>query len=196
MNRKYLGDALDFWKGALLDHLVKNGALKNLLVDPMITDEKPWKPGGVETSLYAMLLRLDESQILLPGAILSRQRAAHFADVINHSGDLFIDPDTGIQTGNRNSKYHVNPGELYDLLISHSTRVVAVYQHIRGKTRDRVIACVKRITEEVAGLHWCSYESATVAMLFFCHRHDRIDHIESSLEKLYPQTSPERVFKG
>ena len=41
MNREYLGDALDHWKGSMLSNLQAAGLLHHLAVDMMASDE--WK---------------------------------------------------------------------------------------------------------------------------------------------------------
>lgn len=38
MNLRYLGDALDYWKGSVFFRLQERGILKDFSVDPMLTD--------------------------------------------------------------------------------------------------------------------------------------------------------------
>jgi hypothetical protein len=42
MNRRYLGDAFDHWKGSVFEFLQRDKVLRNFLVDPMAPDEQKW----------------------------------------------------------------------------------------------------------------------------------------------------------
>jgi hypothetical protein len=55
VNSKFLGDALDHWKGSLLSILSSKELIKNVAVEPMITDVRPWLKQNLET--YRRLLR-------------------------------------------------------------------------------------------------------------------------------------------
>src|SRR6266542_4206536 len=95
MNLTFLGDALDHWKGSLFESLSRAGILRNFAVDPMASDLPAWRPE--DFLLFAQLLRVDRSQIVEHQADLG-DRSRYFAE-ITHSGDLFLDPDTGVATG-------------------------------------------------------------------------------------------------
>lgn len=175
MNLNYLGDALDHWKGSLLQYLLAAGALDELAVDPMATDA-PWVED--DFSVYARLLHIEPRQIIRHKAPLTPRD--HYFREIEHARDLFLDPDTGIATS-RPKREHVRPKDVNELLRSPS-RLVAVYQHIRvEKTSERVDACVRAVN---ATAGWCSYESRTVAMLFFCGDARRTQMIFTALRRL------------
>lgn len=125
MNRKFLGDALDHWKGSLFQSLQAADLLQDFAVDPMATDARPWKPG--DFTVFTRLLHVNPSQIVPHRATL-RDRAKYFAE-ISHHGDLFLDPDTGIATG-RVKLAHVSPSEIGDLLDARTNRLLLVYQHV------------------------------------------------------------------
>lgn len=44
MNVTFLGDALDFWKGCLFSRLRAEQLLRNLVVEPLLTDFQDWHP--------------------------------------------------------------------------------------------------------------------------------------------------------
>jgi hypothetical protein len=62
LNRKYLGDALDHWKGSLFEHLQATGILRDFAVNPMASDLSDWQPR--DFSLFAKLLRVKPNQIV------------------------------------------------------------------------------------------------------------------------------------
>ena len=191
MNLRYLGDALDHWKGALLSHLVNEGQLTNLGVYPMATDAADWLPE--DYALYAKLLRVPESAIVRePVRLGSRNRG--FPNM--HSvGDVFLDPDTGIATGRvANRGQYATALDVCSFLSNGMNRVVAVYQHIRAKhTRERV-ACILRTFP--SPVFWSSYESGTVAMLFFSFADWRCDEVAVSMRRLLGRHATNRVFSG
>lgn len=174
MNLAFLGDALDHWKGSLFESLDRAGVIHNFAVDPMASDLAVWQPG--DFSLFAQLLRIDRSQIVVHQADLSDRRR-YFGE-ITHPGDLFLDPDTGVATGTRGaSRKHITPSELARLM-SPSDRVIAVYQHVRGRrVSNRVDAVCLAIRCQMPEFHWCSYESGTVAMIFMARTAEPISKV-------------------
>ncbi|SRR6266571_3761248 len=194
MNLAYLGDALDHWKGSLFQFLIAEGLLRDFGVDPMATDSTAWT--AADYALFARLLRLSESQILRHESPLAARRN-YFAE-ITHSGDLFLDPDTGIDTGGGSpvDKY-VKPGELATLLQRPDARLVAVYQHVRAqKTCVRVDGCLRALADVVGGTGWCSYESGTVAMLFLSRDAARTAAIAKGFCSLLGRHAEGRVRAG
>lgn len=194
MNLAYLGDALDHWKGSLFEFLVGERLLRDFAVDPMATDGDQWTPD--DFALFARLLRIGEPQILRHKSSLAA-RSRYFAE-IEHRGDLFLDPDTGIDTGGGSPvEKYLKPRELAALLESPKTRVVAVYQHVRAqKTRVRVDACLRVLIDVVGGAGWCSYESGTVAMLFLSHDAARTITIAEAFGRLLGRHAEGRVRRG
>ncbi|MDP3001101.1 MAG: hypothetical protein Q8N47_26700 [Bryobacterales bacterium] len=198
MNLDYLGDALDHWKGSLFAYLQLEGALRNFAVDAMATDLVAWSEA--DFCIFARLLRINGDQIVQHKESLLRARHRYFSE-ITHGGDIFLDPDTGIATGGGNQIKHiekyVRPTDLALLLRSNSGRVVAVYQHVRARrTCERVDACLAAIENEIDAFGWCSYESATVAILFLCEDDVRTREIESAFKKLLGSHAKRRVRAG
>ena len=196
MNLAYLGDALDHWKGSLFEFLEGEGFLRDFAVDPMASDGALWTPHDHE--LFARLLRVTDAQILRHGQALAA-RTEYFAE-IEHTGDLFVDPDTGIDTGGCSpADKYVTPQDLVELLQRSHKRVVAVYQHVRAqKTSDRVGACLRALARAVdpKDFAWCSYESGTVAMLFLSLDLSRTTSIAESFGRLLGRHAEGRVRSG
>ena len=72
MNLLYLGDALDHWKGSLLERLQHAKLLTGLAADAMASDAQDWTPP--DWQLFSTLLRLTPSQILTHSAQLPTHR--------------------------------------------------------------------------------------------------------------------------
>jgi hypothetical protein len=181
MNRKYLGDALDHWKGSLFELLKESRLLHDFAVDPMAGDWIHWQPEDV--AAFARLLRVNESQVISHKAGLA-DRGKYFSE-IEHPGDLFLDPDVGIATGRvKNKSQYITPAEI-ESLVGRSDRLLAVYQHVSRKTTakrvDEVCFC---LMGAVNGLHWVSYESATVAMMFLSRSYSRLNEVASAFRRL------------
>ncbi len=171
MNLAFLGDALDHWKGSLFESLRVSKAVREFAVDCMASDGSQWTPE--DFALFARLLRIKAAQII-PHKWDLAHREKYFSE-IRHCGDLFLDPDTGVATGSvRDRQKYVMPSEIWQLLDREPERLVIVYQHVRAQrvsTRvDQVLAAMRRKTTR---LGWASYESGTVAMLFFAGQADR-----------------------
>jgi len=181
VNRTFLGDALDFWKGGLLDHLQRAEALEDLLVDGMFTDP-PWDEESL--SLYSRLLRVPASQVVQHEERLSHR--ADYIDEISADGDVFLDPDTGIQTsGHRTSMQHLGWLEIARLL-ERPERLLVVYQHVsRATVESRVGKVCSFLHGRIHGLHCCSANSATVAMVFVSRDLGRIEGVSKALQRLY-----------
>ena len=179
MNLSFLGDALDHWKGSLFESLQKRRIVCEFMVDPMASDLVDWKPG--DFAILSKLLRIDRSQIISHNRSLNDRRA--YFHEIQHRGDLFLDPDTGVATG-RLSVRHVAPVEIADLL-KPPDRLLAIYQHVRAqRVSDRVDAVCTAIRAESPEVSWCSYESPTVAMIFLSRKPERIASVQRHLGEL------------
>jgi hypothetical protein len=130
MRRDHLGDAFDHWKGSLFGSLQRVGILTDFVVDPLVSDDGPWQPQ--DFGLYARLLRVKLRQVLQHEGrpSIGDDRQGYF-QAISHTGDLFLDPDTGVATGRvRDRMKYVTPAEIGRLLDSSKKRIVAVYQHV------------------------------------------------------------------
>jgi len=191
MNLRYLGDALDHWKGSLFSILAERELLNDLAVDPMATDQSAWRAEDFE--LYAMLLRIASTRVLRHQRTLAA-RSAYFAE-IRHSGDIFLDPDTGIATGAVKAKVqYVEPADVCRLLFSGMNRAVVVYQHVRAqRTCDRVDAVVRVFPSEI---RWCSYESGSVAMMFFSMAPWRVEELTGWLNEFLGRHAAGRIRSG
>lgn len=192
MNLHFLGDALDHWKGSLLRPLRSEGLLTGLAADPMASDAPDWT--NADWQLFAKLLRLNPHQILRHAAPLRTKRLDYFLE-INHPFDLFLDPDTGIASGHVAKPWqYLRPAELRLLLEAQPSRVLAVYQHIRAAhTRERLERIVSAISGDVGPFSCCSYESSTVAMVFFTRSRSRIQAIHKYHAGLLGRHAPNRT---
>jgi hypothetical protein len=166
MNLQFLGDALDHWKGSVFERLQQAKQLTNFRVDAMASDSNEWTLE--DWSLYASLLRVKTAQIVKHQTPLSLHRDDYFAEVPKN-GDLFLDPDTGIITGPvQDFRKYLKPREIIRLLEADQGRILVVYQHVRAqRTRDRVEQVLSAIRAVHQAVYCASYESGTVAMLFF-----------------------------
>lgn len=191
MNLRFLGDALDYWKGAILSDLRSEKLLTNLRVDAMASDT--WQPDDL--ALFSHLLRVRKGDFVSHRYHLCEQRQKYFAE-ISADGDLFLDPDTGIQTSPvKHLEHYLKPSELFEILGAKKDRIVAVYQHVsRVKTRRRVQRILSTLEHEKKGDFFCvSYESATVALLFFSHERKRAEGIQNYLCSLLGNHAAHRV---
>jgi hypothetical protein len=194
VNLRYLGDALDHWKGSLFERFQRASLLRDFAVDSMATDAEDWRPEDFD--LFADLLRIKREQIVHRGKLLTINRPGYFREV-NHTGDLFLDPDTGIATcAVSDRSQYLFPAELHGLLERQPERLVAVYQHIRAqKTRDRLqrVVAVLRLPDNPFSC--CSYESGTVSMLFFSRDAARVDGIYQYLEGFLGVHATRRIYR-
>lgn len=189
MNLKFLGDALDHWKGAMFASLRGANALRNFAVDPMANDIGRWR--DEDFSLFAGLLQIAPSQVIRHRARLEH-RAAYFGE-ISHIGDLFLDPDTGVATG-RVREGHVSPAEVGLLLDASADRLLVIYQHVRGMLVAHRVSGVMSTLEEVIGpFSGCSYESGTVAMLFLTRMHERTELVAEHFDALLGRHATRRI---
>lgn len=173
MNLKFLGDALDHWKGSVFEGLQRENLFRDFRVDAMASDAVAWQQTDYE--LYAKLLRIHVHQILSHKNTLDNPRHRYFAE-IPPACDLFLDPDIGFKTGKlKDLRRYITASELFSLMEKHKERIVVVYQHVRGKTtRDRVEEVLLTLRNTQPQFFCASYESGTVALLFFSFERGRI----------------------
>jgi len=190
VNLAFLGDALDHWKGSLIESLQNSNLLSGFAVDPMAVDWSAWQPDDVLA--FARLLRINKSQIISHSVHITN-RNAYFGE-IRHNGDLFLDPDTGIATGRvQNICRYIKPTEI-DKLLYNSDRLVAVYQHVRARvTSQRIDEVCHVLNGEIVGLQWCSYESSTVAMMFLSLSPVRVAKVAMHFRNLLGQDASRRI---
>jgi hypothetical protein len=195
MNQRFLGDALDHWKGSLFETLQKAELLRTFQVDPMATDAHRWK--SKDWALLARLLRLEGSwRIVRHRRDLRKDRVRYFSEIPS-DGDLFLDPDTGIMTGyvkRVEQCNYLHPRELLCLLQTNKRRIVVVFQAVRAqKTRARVEQVLKRLRRQNIPFCCVSYESATAAFLFFAHEKERVTAIRDWLQRFLGRHAGNRI---
>ncbi len=127
MQLTFLGDALDHWKGSLFESLQREGVLRQFAVEPMASELERWTPE--DFALYAKLLRLLPEQVIRHTVSLGADRWAYFEEIRRqHSGDLFVDPDTGVATGSvKERQRYIMPKEIADLLRDAQDRLLVIY---------------------------------------------------------------------
>lgn len=175
MRLQWIGDALDHWKGSLLETLQTRGILEDFCVDPMATDLVKWRPSDYAT--YADLLRVDSGRLVRHRKSLANP--GEYFHELPPVQDAFLDPDTGVATGRvRKPEQYVRGEDIRRWLFDGTNRMIAVYQHVRAiPTAERVSQVVSHVDGPEL-LSWCSYESGTVAMLFFSLAAHRIEPVQ------------------
>jgi hypothetical protein len=166
MNLAHLGDALDHWKGSLIELI----GGRNVRVVPMFTDDKPWTEQQIEA--YARLLHLKPEDILKGDIVFSgKTRRDYFHDL--GENDLFLDPDTGIAPdGERAKKGHIRLSEIASLLSGSPSRMLLIYQHASRNKRG----LIKKLNLLRGGLAECdifAYDSGSVGMVFIFRNRER-----------------------
>ena len=191
MNRLHLGDALDHWKGSLFNLLHGKNVLHDFRVDPLVTDDH-WEDNDYKA--FAALLHVSSKRVIRHADRdwLDR-RQDYFAGC--KAGDLFLDPDRGINTGGLSPvRRYVRIREIVELLDKDENRLLFVYQHIgRSKARTRVQRVVDTVRLEHNRCSWCSYEGATVSMLAFSLT-DRTLKVRDVFRSLFGGQGRDRIF--
>jgi hypothetical protein len=168
MNLAHLGDALDHWKGSLIELI----GGRNVRAVPMFTDEEPWTEQLIEA--YARLLRIRAEDVLKRDSCFSgKNRTSYFCDLGEH--DLFLDPDTGIAPDDKKAKKgHIRTLEIADLLSAAPSRMLLIYQHAsRDKDGLRKKLNSLHSTEGLQGCDIFAYDSGSVSMLVISRDHER-----------------------
>jgi len=191
VNSKFLGDALDHWKGCLISILLNSRLIRNIAVEPMITDARPWSKDDLET--YRRLLRLESTSLICHDqSTFSGSREEYFG-AVPKDVDVFLDPDTGIATGTGGRK-HVKILELGKLLAK-SDRVLMVYQHsARGSFHERLLKIRDRLARDISGVRCTIYECGRVAVFVISLNEDRIHRIQNALKEHLRGTADSRVW--
>lgn len=195
MNLTFLGDSLDHWKGSLFSLLSEAKLISELTIDLMATDIEQWKEDDFES--FSKLLGVSPAQIFKHKHRLDRERKLYFSELGSVPGDLFLDPDTGIATSDaREQSKYLFPDELHGLLKHHNGRVVSVYQYVsRQRTRDRIRKVIEVVANTDIHFGCCTYESPSVAMLFFSSNTERIRCIEDFFHSLLGRHTEKRVIQ-
>jgi len=114
-----------------------------------------------------------------------RYRERYFLG-IPRTGDLFLDPDTGIKTRGSTHEKYLLPRELFELIEPERDRLVIVYQHSAhgSKMHDRVKRVLAKLAEQKRPFSCSSYESNTVALLFFSMTAERTQSVRDCFARL------------
>jgi hypothetical protein len=151
----------------------------------MASDASPWNTAN--SKLYAHLLRIEEGQLVQHDRTLFQERRYRRQYFLNIplGGDLFLDPDTGIKTGSNNENYLL-PQELFELMGTEKDRLVIVYLHSANgsKMRERVKSVLAKLAEQKRAFSCSSYESNTVALLFFSMSAERTQSVRGCFARL------------
>lgn len=136
MNLKHLNDAFDFTKKGVLADLAEGGVidLTDLLVLPIITDQRAWKVQHYQR--YAAILGVARDAILLSDPFGESTTAT--------ASTYFCDPDIGIEPPKSPAGPKHTRGEyLQRILNRHPDAIVIIYQHAElgksGKMRERLM---------------------------------------------------------
>ncbi len=191
MKLAHLGDAMDHWKGSLIE-LIGD---KRLRVVPMFTDRDRWTQQHFET--YARLLHRKPEDVLKKGKgnlFSSRTRHDYFCDLGKH--DLFLDPDTGIASDKKAKKEHVSPSEIAGLLSESRSRVLLIYQHAsRKKDGLREKLKLLRSAEGLRGCNIFAYDSGAVSMVVISQNRQRSDEALARLKSWLGTVASTRIIK-
>jgi hypothetical protein len=190
MNLKHLGDALDHWKGSVIE-LIGD---KKLRVVPMFTDHEPWPQPHLDT--YAKLLRREPEDILKKGVRFSKNsRDAYFSNLGKE--DLFLDPDTGIASEENAKEKHVKPSEIAILLEESGSRMLLIYQHRLLFRRDgfREKLNLLRSTVSPKDCPMFAYDSGTVSMVVISQSQKRIKEASERIHSCLGLVASARIIQ-
>jgi hypothetical protein len=196
MNRVHLADALDYWKGGMIQIL--KAELNDLAILPMITDNEKWAAG--EIAAYSEILGRDPDEILLADVSFNRRRGQPYYfrrnQVRDHHGDLFVDPDTGIEPDGGPDRKHITIAEIEILFpLDDSQRLVMIYQHATRENvatqRGQLTKVIRRIVDHngLSGIRCCVYVGQQVLMFFLSRSQCRINSIRRRFEDLLSNDS-------
>ena len=189
MKLKHFGDALDFWKGAMLSGLQSSKVLHYLSVGAMPTDQ--WKEP--DWQIYARLLQVKDERVIRL-SFERYKRAAYFKELkkCTIDCDIFLDPDTGVSTGSKGRQY-LYPKDMTELL--NGNNVVLVYQHAprKGTLGSRIEKIVGTVRSCCGDVECLSYQASQVAMLFFSKSSSRLNGIKAYFDCLLKHRSQCRV---
>jgi hypothetical protein len=191
MNLTHLGDAFDFWKGGVIGALAGLGHLQDVHVLPMITDwpiRERWQDGHF--ALYAALLGVARERVLRQDVEFTTETRADYFRIDPHLGDVFVDPDTGIEPTTRGGTEHMRRQEIAMLLPAEASRIVLVYQHAYRKD-DYAAATLKQIAADdcLRGCHAFAYKGGNVSMIFVSRDGARLATVRSAVHSFFSAKS-------
>ena len=188
MNLVHLGDALDHWKGSLIELI----GGKNVHVVPMFTDGKPWTEPQIEA--YARLLRMRPEDVLKrDGCFSGKTRTSYFCNLGEH--DLFLDPDTGIAPDDKNAKEeHIRTSEIAGLLSVAPSRMLLIYQHA-SRSKNGLKKKLNLLSKYLPGCGMFAYDSGSVSMVVIGRDRDRVQQALVRLKCWLGPTVSKRVVE-
>lgn len=177
MELGYLGNEVDTFKGAILRLLTAYQLLRDLAVDPMITDPERWDAKSYEFYSKLMGIEIRPNQ---PLAIrLSGHRRA--PGIPGHSGDFFLDPSTGVVYGQQDGERYIFPNEVRALL--NPSNVVVIYQAWPQGGRDAAVEAIQAVDQPSGSLAAVTCDRRKTSMLFFSRDFARIESITAWLRR-------------
>lgn len=196
MRREYIGDNLDMVKRIHLRDC--RLPFKNLIVEPLITNEEPWQ--DMDFSVYADCLGVDVTQIRRgdnqPWTELHPARRTDWLqEHQSHHGDIFLDPDSGLDPPSGGNLRHVPTAAVQGLLAREigAHRIVMVYQHMPQRTGAAIgqLATVVRnrvsaVRDQNRGIHAFAVLGQHATMIYFSGNRDRIGLVKEAFEWLGP----------
>jgi len=214
MNLKYLGDAKDWWKGAVLTCLRRTGAIRSPQVVPMFTDVGRWSDEDLDS--YVAFLGIEGRGLLFtesPYRLFTQARREEYFEAVlkwtlgpaERDRDLFLDPDTGLSV--KGSKKHVRPEECWSLVQDRPDKVVVVYQHGARAPEARPweemrLRCALDAVEGGHGLALASGGQSSsdlpkgdAALLFLSLDKSRIAAVEKSLSDALGSNAEKRILR-
>lgn len=197
MHLNFLGDVLDHWKSSLFRILNEADVLADFAVDPMVTEQEDELWSASAAVIFARILCLKPEQILSHQVRLREDRRAYFTE-ISHRGDLFLDPDVGIQTQGVRAEpeKYLKPLEVKDLLQINPYRLLIVFQFVRSRrVADRLKTIFAEVATKSAPLHGCAYKSGNAAMVFLAKERSRIRRVEACFESLLGEHAERRLYR-
>lgn len=186
MNLEHLGDALDYWKGGLIEML--DGLLRDLHVIPLFTDDPTTAWTQDHLRLYARLLSVPRDRILACNqSFQNALRQEYFAGLsLPEQSDLFLDPDTGIAPNHGGNAKHIRLNEIAGMLPAESRRILLVYQHAFRK-HDYVTRALHRVvdSDQLRGTSAFAYLGGAASMIFITRAKSRLNELHRRLAQAF-----------
>jgi hypothetical protein len=165
--------------------------LRNVHVLPMITDaplREAWRHEHFD--LYASLLSVIRDRILRQDMEFTADTRNRYFTVSDEVGDIFADPDTGVEPRARAGTGHIRRREIAALLPQGSSRIVLVYQHsyregdYAAETLDRI-----RTDHCLLGCQAFAYKGGSVSMVFISRDAARLEQLRDALHSFFSAKS-------
>jgi hypothetical protein len=207
MRREWLGDTFDHIKGSVI-RTCEESIAKDIHVLPMVTDSPLWPDTDPAWDCYAWVVSRDKDAILNKNESFAFLRDArlrlrqqydnwlalrqhYFENLQRFTGDLFLDPDTGIAFQDVEAAYHRGRPKRHDHAYVHrreleqltkdNERLLIVYQHKhQGNPLGYLAATKERLKQ--SGLNSFGYSLTHASMIFICRSSARLAALSAWLE--------------